>query len=457
MIRRTIKKIVSVVPISTQGTIILVTSLYLLLQVAIPDSDLIAYSISGGLIILLVFSKLSAFLLYLVNRRHLTLQVVMPSEIFEARKPLTVTLLVRDSRLLCFGRINLRAHIGPVPVFTSTHVIDGSQTATRIIEDNFCFPHRGIWQLAFYQVSATDLFGLFSFSWRSPLNLPIEIFAPQITIDPLNLLSAEHSTGDVHYAPGPPSGDFYDLRQYNPADGSKRLLWKTYARSRQLVVRKPEQAGLPEKTIAVYVLARKTDDTVVGAYQSYLNSLLDQGMQLFFGTTGQVPDEPQVILLNSANDLYPSLHTLNATVWQEDISIDLALTSFMKALSQHAPTVNAVIIFAAEDNAIQTKVALQTMASDGLKSVLVLVPSKSAQTKQPLLTQGRKLWRLLPVLGAPHQVATPSSAIQQLAATASEFHICNFCENKATAADDNRKEFSSQMTKAFEVKGYDAR
>lgn len=74
------------------------------------------------------------------------------------------------------------------------------------------------------------------------------------------------SGGDDFYDPlGAPQGDRLDMRAYGPGDPVRLILWKVYAKSRDLMVRTPERARSPtEKTVA-YVVTGDGDEPAAGA------------------------------------------------------------------------------------------------------------------------------------------------------------------------------------------------
>ncbi|MEZ4301859.1 MAG: DUF58 domain-containing protein [Polyangiaceae bacterium] len=72
--------------------------------------------------------------------------------------------------------------------------------------------------------------------------------------------------GDDFYDPlGTPQGDRADMRAYGPGDPVRLILWKVYAKSRDLVVRTPERARSPTRKTVAYVVAGPGDEPAAGA------------------------------------------------------------------------------------------------------------------------------------------------------------------------------------------------
>ncbi len=72
--------------------------------------------------------------------------------------------------------------------------------------------------------------------------------------------------GDDFYDPlGAPQGDRADMRAYGPGDPVRLILWKVYAKSRNLVVRTPEKARSPTQKTVAYVVSGPGDEPAAGA------------------------------------------------------------------------------------------------------------------------------------------------------------------------------------------------
>lgn len=117
-----------------------------------------------------------------------------------------------------------------------------------------------------------DLFGLWRFTSRT--HQPCEVRALP---DPGRLapgeLAASLATGDLDAWPfGAARGDFVDFRTYTRSDPARLILWKVYARSRQLLVRAPEPARSPEGRPLVYLVAAPADEAAAAAARVLLES-----------------------------------------------------------------------------------------------------------------------------------------------------------------------------------------
>jgi hypothetical protein len=84
-------------------------------------------------------------------------------------------------------------------------------------------------------------------------------------------LSGGPSAGTVQAHPdGRAAGERVDSRQYAPGDPARRVQWKTFARTGELVVRTPERAFEPAEQTVAYLIAGPGDDAAAGAARAAL-------------------------------------------------------------------------------------------------------------------------------------------------------------------------------------------
>lgn len=84
---------------------------------------------------------------------------------------------------------------------------------------------------------------------------------------------------------GSPQGDLIDLRPYAPGDPIRYVLWRVYARSRELVVRTPERALSPAwRTVAWLVVSPADEASAAAARVAIEGRML--GREWAFGADG---------------------------------------------------------------------------------------------------------------------------------------------------------------------------
>ncbi len=70
---------------------------------------------------------------------------------------------------------------------------------------------------------------------------------------------------DITHPDGPPEGERIDLRRYMPGDPIRFVLWKVFARTRDLVVRTQERAISHSRQTVAYLVASEGDEPAAGA------------------------------------------------------------------------------------------------------------------------------------------------------------------------------------------------
>ena len=115
------------------------------------------------------------------------------------------------------------------------------------------------------ELEVSDVFGL----WR--IRTRVEDARPARSLPDVGMLQAAaldrtlSPSDDVAHPFGPPRGDRADFRSYGPSDPARLILWKAFARTRELLLRVPEPARTPERRPLVYLVAGAGDDAAAAA------------------------------------------------------------------------------------------------------------------------------------------------------------------------------------------------
>jgi len=127
-------------------------------------------------------------------------------------------------------------------------------------------------------VEAEDLFG--AFRWRLRLTAPrrVHVLPPRPAV-PVDTLLRALASGDLLSHPeGPREGDRVDSRPYAPGDPARLVLWKAWARRRELLVRTPETALDPrDRSLLVCLVAGPGDREAAGVARLLAEELLPTG------------------------------------------------------------------------------------------------------------------------------------------------------------------------------------
>ncbi len=237
----------------------------------------------------------------------------------------------------------------------------------RRLSDSLLFPHRGVWHLTGLQFHLEDFLGFTSLTWDLPLSLSIEVSAPLLTIRPLPIVASSATAGDDISLAHERTGELFDMKPYDPSEGASRILWKTFARSRQLFVRRPEPALLPEGEVAVFVVANRSEDYVVGACRSFLEQLRENQIVILLGTDSAAA--PAV--LSERDEMH---HLLNTDVWSDSAGTGVSFPLYLEALLAKRQFLNRVVVFAPEGRSDWSAPVMDAAAARNIKLSVAAVP-----------------------------------------------------------------------------------
>ena len=165
----------------------------------------------------------------------------------------------------------------------------GASLAPRAIGNKVVFPHRGIWKIDSLSLKFGDQFGFSSHAWETDDvegAHSFKVSPHEIAADTLPVISSSNRAGDVVAHTQERLGDPFDLKQYHPSDGLKKILWKVYARTGELISRHPESSMTPEGQVIVLVVANKQEDYVCGTALSYLSKIESMELEILVGCEG---------------------------------------------------------------------------------------------------------------------------------------------------------------------------
>lgn len=115
------------------------------------------------------------------------------------------------------------------------------------------------------ELEVGDIFGLSQIRLRVAEQRKVR-FVPSVgQLERVDVIRGMAGGDDISHPEGPQEGELYDLRAYTPGDPIRFVLWKVFARTRQLVVRAPERALSPIRQTCAYLVAGGGDEPAAGA------------------------------------------------------------------------------------------------------------------------------------------------------------------------------------------------
>lgn len=137
-----------------------------------------------------------------------------------------------------------------------------------------------------------DIFGLTAMTVRRTYERALRIVPMRCVQGPEVIVG--HASGDAFSHPlGRQEGDLIEMRRYGHGDPLRHVLWKTFARTRRLLVRMPERAVSPMPTTSAFLVAGIDDEAAAAAARLYVETGL-LGADFVFAADGAatVTSEP---------------------------------------------------------------------------------------------------------------------------------------------------------------------
>ena len=108
------------------------------------------------------------------------------------------------------------------------------------------FPRRGHWKNIQREFWISDIFAICRVRFVRDMNIDLLVEANIGKLAAPVFAIGMQDGGENPHPMGKPYGDRVDMRNYAPGDPVRYILWKTYARTGELVVRTPERALQPD-------------------------------------------------------------------------------------------------------------------------------------------------------------------------------------------------------------------
>ena len=378
-----------------RGLVSLLVSAYLIRAVAIPESDLVAYMVGGAFAFLPGFAALSTFTQYALLRKKISVSAHFDSGTVVSRSEVKAGLTILDANPFPLSEFEVKRVFLQDGVVAPSHILRGSLSERRILLDSVYFPHRGLWRLDQVSILIRDRLGLSALQFNLACQAVCEVSAQEIPIAALPIIASSAKAGDVMESTLNRTGDPFDIKAYDPSDGVSRILWKAFAKSGELVVRRPEPSVVPDGEVAIYLVANCNEDFVAGSFRNYLNQLRSQNVGVLFGTdgaSGKVLSSEEAIL-----------RTMNETVWAPGVGSAREFGAYLDQLANMGRSVVQIVLFGPERRSDWIEVVQRECASRSLAVHFAVVPEafdEFIKGVPPSATAARG-WRAVPRDSSP--------------------------------------------------------
>ena len=117
-----------------------------------------------------------------------------------------------------------------------------------------------------------DAFGLCKIAWERQLPSSLMVLPDRGRLRTMPVVQSMVAGEGLPHPAGKPQGDRMEIRRYVPGDSVRNILWKTFARTRELNVRIPERSLDPGRKTVAYLLSDRRDEAAAAAARVALES-----------------------------------------------------------------------------------------------------------------------------------------------------------------------------------------
>ena len=252
------------VPLRIPGLVFVFGALFVL-WFSRSNADYLLYPASlvalGLLGLCMICTLLAALALRFSLRKHGTWE--MPEQI-ETTHPVRTGF--RFSRLSIWPLVEVRMQWEAPRAMDVALEISG-----RFFEETVTARERGRYTHVIRRFSVEDIFGLTGFTFRKSYERALRVVPARCVQGPEVIVG--HASGDAFSHPlGKAEGDLIEMRKYGHGDPLRHILWKTFARTRRLLVRMPERAVSPMPTTSAFLVAGPEDEPAAAAARLYVET-----------------------------------------------------------------------------------------------------------------------------------------------------------------------------------------
>lgn len=302
-----INKLSNAIVFTPRGALLALAAAYLLLGPARNQSDILATTLGLGLALLLSISALITVVVAIYIRRSTSasLKSMTDDSLAVAGVEVPLAIELNAPAVPPFFRLSLKLHFEHPFKGQVTHHVHGrgrqGDPRRRTLIESTPFPHRGAWRTHSLSTQFGDRFGLTRNTWEmplggasqksttadsAPLGQVIRIRPHPYLTEKLPIITSAHRPGDLLSEIREPQGDLFDLKRYAPGDSMRRIAWKIYARSGELISRHPEPSISPDGQVVAFVLATPMDDDLASTVIEFARAIELNDLQPIIGCIG---------------------------------------------------------------------------------------------------------------------------------------------------------------------------
>lgn len=286
-----LRRVIDTLPPTPRGLLVALTSLWALFFIGRPKIDLLVFVFGAAGAFLFVLSGIVVVAAALILRRRPAGRT--QASALEAQTP-TITGFSLPG-LARWPLVQVRwMWLEPGEVKSKPRRV-GDRLEEEVVAERRAEVH-GVSR----RIVVEDAFGLCRVAWSTRENVDLLILPACGLLRQLPILQSLASAEGLSHPHGAPEGDRIEIRRYAPGDPVRNILWKTFARTRQLNVRTPERSIAQSRRTVVYLLTGPRDEPAAAALRLALEQKL-LGERFILGADGSN---------ESATELDPALRLI---------------------------------------------------------------------------------------------------------------------------------------------------
>jgi hypothetical protein len=263
--------LVGLFPLTLRGTITLGLTAIVLKVYGYGSMDLVVFSLAICALAILIFSLFCAVVSGIVMQRRIHNDLRRRAEghepiLAEAGFPNETGFSLPAPNFLPLVKLSWRI-VYPDYLPTRIRVSSDQRLLEEIIPRKRCKSDTVI--RAF---TVSDVLGFCRYSWRQTQEVPCMVLPRTNTVKPLPLLRSLTAEDGIPNPSGDPDGDRMEIRPYVPGDSVRNIMWKVYARNRQLNVRLAEKSVFHSRRTVAYLLSSSNDEAAAAVARIALES-----------------------------------------------------------------------------------------------------------------------------------------------------------------------------------------
>ena len=383
-VRAFVSALLSHFPLTLQGSLALVLSAGALRLIGYGSMDLVVFALCLCALFVVILSLFATVIGGLVVQRKVMRALeCQPSSrssaaAFEAGYHNSTEFSLPAITWLPLVRLNWRI-VSPA----NTETLNERRRDNRLHE-TIVPAHRGKNDAVIRRFEVRDALGLCSYSWLATQPLAHMILPRLGAYHPFTLQRARITADGLPETNGEPLGDRMEIRPYAPGDSVRDIMWKGFARNRQLNVRLPERSVAFDDKACAYLVSGTGDEAAAALARLTLESGL-LGDDWHFGADGAGNDNGRA---NEYRNLADALVAIADSAAPEELAPhSYGLDRFLAA--QHCS--HCLVFASARDSEVLARLAATAQSRACRLNLVIGVDIVGRRTPKSRLH--RALWK----------------------------------------------------------------